>query len=202
MLPQQTETTPRPHTAADRALLALFGAWMIARFVCLALSPVLAVEAPALLIVLSPTFTHLILTSALLPPALFVPLAFAASALQVALGYAVGRRWGHTALVRITRRSATLRRWRGFVERAASWMVFLVPGPITCTTAGAVGLAPRGFYGPMLAGVTLWVAGCFAAGGAFGDGIRGGVELVADHLLPATLLAVALAALQWRRSGQ
>ncbi len=199
--PSAAAQTPRgPSPAVDRALLVLFGAWMAARFICLALSPLLAVEAPALLVILSPTFTHLILTSALLPPAQFAPLAFGASALQVALGYTVGRRWGQVALRRITRRSATLRRWRGFVERAASWVVFLVPGPITCTTAGAVGLAPRGFYGPMLAGVTVWVAACFAAGGAFGDPIRAVVERAADHVVPLTAVAIALAAARWHRT--
>lgn len=188
-----------PGSTADRVALALFGAWMLGRGVGFALAPVLTVEAPALLLVLSPGLPQLVVTSALLPPLVFWPLALGASLGQVALGYHVGRTWGQEALLKVSPRSGTLRRWRALVERGAALVVALVPGPITCTTAGAVGLRRRWFYPAMLFGVVLWVGGASLAGEAFTAPIRAGVRWVAVYVAPITALAAVGAWLRYRR---
>lgn len=204
---QHVETEVAGAASADerwaRAAAWLFGAWMLARGVGAAFAPMLLVKAPLLPLILSPAWTNFILVSALVPHAIFVPVAMTATVLQAALGYQVGRMWGNKALLMFERKpDGVLARVRRMVERAAPLVVFLLPGPLVCTMAGIAGLRPAIFYPVIVVSKAMWITLCLTAGEALGDHIKAAAGVIRDNLLWISVIVACwvIGRYLWRRA--
>jgi membrane protein DedA with SNARE-associated domain len=200
---QQAEVSQAPERgAAAKWAAALFGAWMLARGAGAALAPMLLVQAPLGLLVLSPAWTNFILVSALVDHIIFVPVALVASVAQAALGYQVGRWWGSDALLAFERRpDGVLSRIRRMVERAAPAVVLVLPGPLVCTMAGIVGMRPTRFYPIMITAKAIWIGLCLTVGEALGGHIKALAGVVKENLVWITALALCwvIGRRLWRR---
>ncbi len=179
-----------------RAWLAGFGAVMGARALGLALLPVLLVQAPVVLLLLSPMLAHLILTGPVLGPWLYFGSALASSISQGAIAYHFGLALGDKARIWLEGRgaathSATTRLLK-WLERAAPLVLLAFAGPPVCALAGVSRMRPVLFYPVMVAAQVLWIGACYL----FGAAVTEQLELVYGFV-EAHMLELSAAALAW-----
>ena len=192
-------TGPTPGTT--RAWFAAFGTLMGGRAVGLALFPVLLVEAPALLLVVSPMLTHLVLAQALLGPVAFFAAGLAGSVLQGAVAYHFGLALGDKARIWLEGRGAathqaTTRLLAG-LERAAPLVLLLFAGPPVCALAGVSRVRAWMFYPVMILAQVLWIGACWVFGAALPEQLAEIHAFVKAHVLELSVLAVVWVGGTW-----
>lgn len=185
---------PRQARARKRAL-AGFALVMASRGVGLALFPILLVEAPVVLVLLSPILAHLVLTGTLLAPWLYFTAALGASIVQSVVAYHFGQVLGARAQLWLEGRGAAT---HAATERISRWMEWSAPvvliamaGPPVCAIAGAARVRPRVFYPAMLVAQLAWVGACFVFGVAVTEQLARVRVFIAAHLIELSILALA-----------
>ncbi len=190
--PSNAPSSPPP--GVTRAWLAGFGAVMGARAIGLALLPVLLVEAPALLLLLSPMLTHLVLAGPVLGPLVYFVAALASSIIQGAVAYEFGLALGDKARIWLEGRGAAthaattrLLRW---LERAAPLVLIAFAGPPVCALAGVSRLRAVVFYPVMIVAQVLWVGACYLFGAAVTEQLALVYAFVETHVVELSALAL------------
>jgi len=177
-----------------RAWLAGFAAVMGARAVGLALLPVLLVEAPALLLVLSPMLAHLVLTGPVLGAWMYFAAALTGSILQGAIAYHFGLALGDKARIWLEGRGAATHaattRILVWMERAAPLVLIAFAGPPVCALAGVARVRAIVFYPVMIVAQILWVGACFLFGAAVTEQIEIIHAFVEQHVVELSAVAI------------
>lgn len=167
---------------------------MGARALGLALLPVLLVEAPVLLVVLSPMLAHLILTGPVLGPVVYFVAGLAGSIVQGALAYHFGLALGDKARIWLEGRGAATHaattRVLQWLERAAPLVLLTMAGPPVCALAGVSRLRIGVFYPVMIIAQVLWVGACFWFGTAVTDQLELIYAFVETHVIELSALAI------------
>ncbi|PRQ03848.1 hypothetical protein ENSA5_12170 [Enhygromyxa salina] len=188
------EVPDTPHSR--KRWIAAFTAVMAARGLGLALFPVLLVEAPVVLILLSPILGHLVLTGALLPAWQYFAAALGGSIIQSIVAYRFGVVLGERAQVWLEGRGAATHaattRILGWMKRAAPVVLIAMAGTTVCALAGVSQVRARVFYPAMIVAQVAWVGACFWFGVAVTDQIEVVLSFVELHVLELTAVALAL----------
>jgi membrane protein DedA with SNARE-associated domain len=188
-----------------RGWMLVFAAVMTARMLGFALLPMLLVQAPALLVGLSPTLAHLVLTAPLLPAWLYFTIALATSIVQNGLAYGFGLALGQRATMWLEGQGAAT---HGATTRVLRWMQLAAPvvliamaGPPIAALAGVAKVRWGVFVVAMVAAQLLWVGACWWFGAAVTEQIETIRSFVAAYLIELSLLALALVGGRalWRR---
>lgn len=187
---------------------AVIAAITLSRGLAIALLPLLLVEAPLILIVMSPTAADLVIAAPLLEPWVYFTGAMVAALVQCALAYHFGRALGQQALIWLQSRSAgakrTTTRLLGWLEKATPLVIVSIPGLTVSVLAGLSGVRARRFYILIVLGNLLWTIGCFAGGSALTDQLEKLYSFVGNHMVELTLVAATVVGAQllwsrWRR---
>lgn len=194
-----TEEADR-HAVANGRLqkrwIVAFTIVMGARATGLALLPVLLVEAPLVLLLLSPILTHLVLTGAILSPWLYFSVGIGTSIVQSLIAYWFGLRLGERAQLWLEGRGAATHalttRVLGWMKKAAPVVLIAMAGPPVCALAGVARVRAAVFYPAMLVAQLLWVGACYWFGAAVTEQVEDVRRFVALHLIELTALALAL----------
>lgn len=203
----QEPSAPKP-VGYTRAWLAVFAGVMGCRAIGLALLPVLLVQAPVVLLVLSPILAHLVLTGPLVTPWVYFPVAIASSIVQGAIAYHFGLALGDKARIWLEGRGAAT---HALTTRVLRWMEFAAPivlllfaGPPICALAGVSRLRPAVFYPVTSAAQLLWVSLSFLFGAALTEQLELVYAFVQVHVLELSLVAIAWVggSYLWRRQRQ
>ncbi|MRG96110.1 hypothetical protein [Polyangium spumosum] len=184
--------TRRPYLATAFVLI------MGSRILGAALSPVLFAHAPLALLALSPVPANLVLVAGVTGPAAYWAVALPLCAGQCLLAYLFGRSEGTRALRWLVARGVAsegrVERMMKPVRTSAPLLVLAVPGPIAATLAGAFAAPARVLVPAIVLAQSLWVGMCRF----FGQALLGWIEAlraeVVEHVLPLTLITVAIAA--------
>lgn len=167
---------------------------MGARALGLALLPVLLVEAPAVLLVLSPMLAHLVLTGPVLSPVAYFAAGLAGSIVQGALAYHFGLALGDKARVWLEGRGAATHaatvRILEWMERAAPLVLIAMAGPPVCALAGVSRLRAVVFYPVMVVAQILWVGACFLFGTAVTEQLEVVHAFVEQHVVELSAVAI------------
>lgn len=169
---------------------------MGARLTGLALLPILLVQAPMVLLVLSPILAHLVLTGAILSPWAYFTAAMATSIVQSLISYWFGVQLGERARMWLEGRGAATHaattRVLDWMKKAAPLVLLTFAGPPVCALAGVSRVRAVVFYPAMVVAQLLWVGLCYW----FGAGVTEQVELVrafvGRHLIELTVAGIAL----------
>ncbi|MFO7563382.1 MAG: hypothetical protein R6X02_12125 [Enhygromyxa sp.] len=185
------ENNPRGYT---RAWLAGFAGVMGSRALGLALLPVLLVEAPVLLVLLSPILAHLVLTGPVLGSGVYFAAALASSIVQGAIAYHFGLALGDKARIWLEGRGAATHaatsRVLVWMERAAPLVLLAMAGPPICALAGVSRVRALVFYPVMIVAQILWVGACFWFGTAVTDQLELIYAFVEEHVVELSVLAI------------
>lgn len=200
------------HAAAKQGRLqkrwvVAFTVVMGARVTGLALLPVLLVQAPLILLLLSPILAHLVLTGAILPPYTYFVGGLATSIVQSLIAYWFGLQLGERARMWLEGRGAATHaattRMLGWMKKAAPVVLFAMAGPPVCALAGVSKVRAAVFYPAMLGAQIFWVGVCYWFGAAVTEQVELVREFVARHLIELTAIALALVGgrqlWKWRR---
>jgi membrane protein YqaA with SNARE-associated domain len=184
---------PKPQ-GYTRAWLAVFAGVMGARGLGLALLPVLLVEAPALLVLLSPILAHLVLAGPVLPPWIYFTIGIGSSIVQGALAYHFGLALGDKARIWLEGRGAATHaattRVLKWMERAAPLVLLAMAGPPICALAGVSRLRMLVFYPVMIVSQFLWVGACFLFGTAVTEQLEMVHAFVETHVVELSAIAL------------
>lgn len=130
--------------------------------------PALIKFSPLLLLLLSPFIHHLILTSALLLPPVFLFVGSFISIFQCSVGYGFGRIQGVKGTEWIINHGFVsenkVNQMQGWIRFSAPLVLFLIPGPIVAMISGASKLKPSVFFTCMIPAQILWISACFMLG--------------------------------------
>lgn len=169
---------------------------MSGRGLGLAFLPILLVEAPVVLLLLSPILAHLILTGALLTPWVYFAAGLGTSIVQSMIAYHFGLLLGDRAQLWLEGRGAATHgataRILLWMRRAAPLVLIAMAGPIVCALAGVSRVRAWVFYPSMLAAQALWVGACFW----FGTAVTDQVELV-RNFVELHVIELSVVALVW-----
>jgi membrane protein DedA with SNARE-associated domain len=190
--------------------IVAFSIVMGARVTGLALLPVLLVEAPLILLLLSPILAHLVLTGAILPPFSYFLGGLATSIVQSLISYWFGLQLGERAQLWLEGRGAATHaattRLLGWLKKASPVVLLAFAGPPVCALAGVARVRAAVFYPSMLAAQLLWVGLCWWFGAAVTEQVELVRQFVARHLIELTAVALALVGgrqlWKWRRRQQ
>jgi membrane protein DedA with SNARE-associated domain len=176
--------------------IVAFTVVMGARATGLALLPILLVEAPLLLLLLSPILTHLVLTGAILSPWIYFSVGIGTSIVQSLIAYWFGLRLGERAQLWLEGRGAATHalttRVLGWMKKAAPVVLIAMAGPPVCALAGVSRVRAAVFYPAMLAAQLVWVGACYWFGAAVTEQVELVRAFVAMHLIELTALGLAL----------
>lgn len=182
---------------------------MGARMLGLALVPVLLVEAPVVLVVLSPILAHLVLTGAILSPLVYFSAAIGTSIVQSLIAYGFGLALGRRAQMWLEGQGAAT---HGATTRVLKWMKVAAPvvliamaGPPICALAGVARVRTAVFMVSMVVAQFLWVGLCFWFGAAVTEQIEQVRAFVGRHMIELTAAGLVLVGGRWlwrRRARQ
>jgi membrane protein DedA with SNARE-associated domain len=193
-------TDPKP-PGYTRAWFAAFAGVMGARGVGLALLPVLLVEAPAMLVLLSPILAHLVLTGPVLPAWIYFTIGIGSSIVQGALAYHFGLALGDKARIWLEGRGAATHaattRILKWMERAAPLVLLAFAGPPICALAGVSRLRALVFYPVMILSQFLWVGACYLFGAAVTEQLELVHQFVETHVVELSAIAIAWVGGTW-----
>jgi len=167
---------------------------MAGRIVGAAISPLLLAHAPLVLLVVSPVVAHLVMVAAFSEPRAYYAIAVPMAIAHCSLGFFLGRLQGPLVVEFLVRRGLasenTLRRLLTLLRVSAPLLVFILPGPIACTLAGASAI-PRRIFLPALAGSqVLWAVLSRLFGQALLGSIAAFREGIVRHAIPLTVVTV------------
>ncbi len=172
----------------------------VTRMTGFVLFPLLLKESPLLLIVLSPFLHHLILTSTLLSPPVFLVVGILISLFQCSVGYEFGKKHGMTGLEWATKKglissskTEIVFRW---IRSSAPFVLFLIPGPLIAMAAGVSQLRSKIFYTVMILSQITWIFGCLLLGTELDVYLKTVKVFVTDHWIALTCLLLFLKAMQ------
>jgi membrane protein DedA with SNARE-associated domain len=173
----------------------------VAGFLGIAFSPVLLVEAPLLLIALSPLYRHLVVVAPMVDAPSFFVVAIVRLFAADPFMYALGKRYGRTALGWVEARSPFMGRFLRIVERIfarAGAFVFLASQALTvCTVAGVFRMPKGKFVAANLGGTLLHVTVAWYLGDALRLWVVRFQAWVDAHVVPLTAVTVAAALVGW-----
>jgi membrane protein DedA with SNARE-associated domain len=188
---------PPPIAAGPRWVLWAAGAVVVATFVGAALSPYLAVHQPLWLLALNPWPRHQILVAPHIAFAPFVAVVTLRSLFTCLVAYELGKHYGARGTAYIAGRSPetgrTLVLFEQLFGRFSSVLLVVVPGLMTSVLAGTSGvtrlytLALSGF------GLGVWAAINHRVGGVLAPWTAPVLGFLREHVLEATVAAIALA---------
>ncbi|MGC4093310.1 MAG: hypothetical protein QM756_36550 [Polyangiaceae bacterium] len=186
---------PLPSRLA-RASFALVAALSVASLVGSALSPLLLVRAPALLLALSPDARHVALCAGRLAPEFLVPLVVLRRALFSIGVFGVGMVYGQSGLTWVEARSPWLGKVLRFIERLlARWgalILLVVPFASVCLLAGVARTHFRAFLAASLVGHALWVTSTYYVGTVLSDFVEQVVAFLSEYLFESTVICILL----------
>jgi membrane protein DedA with SNARE-associated domain len=176
--------------------IVAFTVVMGARVTGLALLPVLLVQAPLILLILSPILAHLVLTGAILQPWTYFIAGLATSIVQSLIAYWFGLQLGERARLWLEGRGsathAATTRLLGWMKKASPVVLLAFAGPPVCALAGVAKVRGVVFYPAMLAAQLLWVGLCWWFGASVTEQVELVRAFVAQHLIELTAIALAL----------
>lgn len=189
---------PRPSRRRLALVLVPIGALLALGAVGTALTPVLAVKHPLVLIVLEARNRNLVLARHVdVVP--FVLVGTLRRLVSDPLFFLLGRWYGEAGVRWLERRSGSGRLVE-ITERAfrkASYpMVFLFPGALVCSLAGATGMSPVGFAVANVAGTVTAVVALRAFGDVFAKPVDAVLHFLGAHLVATTAVTV-VAVIGW-----
>jgi len=162
----------------------------------LAFSPWLVVNAPLLLIALSPLPRHLVFVAPKLEFLPFVVVAALRSEAWSALWYFTGVIYGERGIRwfegRNERLGGLVRAGERLFRRASLPLLFVSPNPLFCLLAGAWGVRPALFFPLSLLGQAAWIAITYRIGAAFAVLIASITQWIGGHVTELTLGTVLL----------
>lgn len=203
----ETATEPaavlaRPRVTRKRmALLGLVPMLtLVTSTVGAALSPTLLVQAPALLILLDPRPTHLVLAASSTSAVAFFSIAIARWLVADPFLFEMGRLRGPESLAWIEKRTGRfgrvgLRFLERVFTRASSVVVFVAPGPLVCLYAGARGMSWSRFAVANVAGTVASITGLWVLAGHLSSVTARLLDFIEQHLVTLTAVTVTLAIL-------
>ncbi|HEY3253305.1 MAG TPA: hypothetical protein VGJ91_05135 [Polyangiaceae bacterium] len=181
-----------------RASWALLGVLTVASVVGTAVSPLLVVKAPLLLVVLSPDARHVALAAGRVEPWLLLLVTVARRALYSVGVYGLGAAYGDLAVAWIEARMRRLGRALRVLERVfarvGAVLLLALPFLSVCILAGAARTRVIVFLPALIVGHCLWVIGAVWLGTRFASEAQSVVDFFAERLFESTLVCVALMA--------
>lgn len=187
-----------------RHLVGALGALLAAGLVGSAFAPVLAVNAPLLLIVLSPLGRHLVLVAPVTSMPAFVAVAATRRLLGFSLLFFLARAYGEDGFVWIEARHPRTGRFTRHFERvfrrAAPVFVLLLPGT-SAPVAGATHMPFRAYLPLATIGTTAWVGVAYLVGDALRAWTTPVLAFIRANMVETTAVCVVAVTLYelWRR---
>jgi membrane protein DedA with SNARE-associated domain len=187
---------PDTRSRLQKRWIVAFTMVMGARVTGLALLPILLVQAPLVLLVLSPILAHLVLTGAILSPWTYFTAAMATSIVQSLIAYWFGLQLGERARTWLEGRGAATHaattRVLGWMKKAAPLVLLAFAGPPVCALAGVSRVRGAVFYPAMVVAQLVWVGLCWWFGAAVTEQVEEVRVFVARHLIELTAIAIVL----------
>lgn len=190
----ETAAGDLPPGASRAVALGLGTGWAViltAGGLGLAFSPWLVVNAPLLLIALSPLPRHLLLAAPKLEFLPFVLVAVLRSEAWSALWYFMGITYGERGIRwfegRNVRLGGVVRAGERLFRRASLPLLLVSPNPLFCLLAGAWGVRPAFFFPLSVLGQAAWIAITYRIGAAFAEVIAPVTQWIGDHVTELTL---------------
>lgn len=181
-----------------RASWALLTALTIGSVVGTAISPLLLVKAPLLLVLLSPDGRHVALVAGRVDPVLLTTLTVLRRALYSIGVYGLGAAYGDSAVTWIEARARSLGKALRTLERvfARVGAVLLLAFPFLslCVLAGASRTRLIVFLPALITGHFIWVFTTIWLGTRFAAQAQLVVDFFSERLFESTLVCVALVA--------
>jgi membrane protein DedA with SNARE-associated domain len=182
------------------AVFALLATCTVASLIGAALSPLLLLRSPLLLLALSPDARHVVLAAAKLAPSLLITLVVLRRALFSVGSFGFGVIYGPWALSWVEPRSPRLGKVLRFLDRSfRRWgppILVLMPFASLCLLAGAARTRFSTFIVATLVGHTLWVGSTYYLGTLLSDFSESVLEFLSENLVESTLVCVALVTAQ------
>lgn len=192
--PQDRSSLP-PIAAAPRWVLWGAGAVVVATLVGAALSPYLAVHQPLWLLALNPWPRHQILVAPHVPFTPFVALVTARSLFTCVVAYELGKHYGSRGTAYIAGRSPETGRALVLFEqlfgRFSSVLLVVAPGLLTSVLAGTSGVTRLHTLALSGVGIAVWASIYHRVGGVLAPWTAPVLAFLREHVLEATLVAVA-----------
>lgn len=180
----------------SRAALGLLAALTVGGLVGTALSPVLLVESPLLLVALAPDGRHIALAAGRVEALPLIAVGAVRRSLFGLAAYGLGATYGGHALSWLEQRAPRWGKLLRVVERilARAGPLILVPLPFAtvCVLAGAARTRFPLFLLAMALGHVLWVTAIYLLGARFSTASQVLTDFLSEHLLESTLICVAL----------
>jgi membrane protein DedA with SNARE-associated domain len=183
-----------PPGASRAVALSLGTGWAVilgAGSLGLAFSPWLVVNAPLLLIALSPLPRHLLFVAPKLELLPFVVVAVLRSEAWSALWYFTGITYGERGIRwfegRNVRMGGLVRAGERLFRRASLPLLLVSPNPLFCLLAGAWGVRPALFFPLTVLGQAAWIVITHRVGAAFAELIASMTQWIGSHVAELTL---------------
>lgn len=179
-----------------RASWALLTALTVASVLGTAVSPLLLVKAPLLLVALSPDGRHVALVAGRVDPLLLIAVTVLRRALYSVGVFGLGAAYGDLAVgwieARARRLGAALRALERVFERVGVVLLLALPFLSFCVLAGAARTRFIVFLPALLVGHFLWVFTTVWLGTRFAAEAQAVVDFFSERLFESTLICVAL----------
>jgi len=181
-----------------RASWALLGVLTVASLVGTAMSPLLLVKAPLLLVALSPDSRHVALVAGRVEPVLLISVTVLRRALYSVGVYGLGAAYGELAVnwieARARRLGKALRALERLFARVGAVLLLALPFLSVCILAGASRTRLIVFLPALVLGHFLWVFTAVWLGTRFAAEAQAVVDFFAERLFESTLVCIALVA--------
>jgi membrane protein DedA with SNARE-associated domain len=183
-----------PSSRLAKPWIIAFAAVMVSRGAGVALLPLLLVEAPAVLVSISPVVADLLLAAVSMPAWLYFVAATTSSLVHSTIAYEFGAVLGKRAQVWLEGWGAVP---HGVAERILRWMKRAAPivvvalGSVSvCAFAGVSRLRRAVFYPTMIVGQIGWVFACFWFGAALSEPLAVVRAFIESHVLELTAVGL------------
>ena len=168
----------------------------VASLVGTAMSPLLLVKAPLLLVVLAPDARHVALAAGRLDPALLFGVTVVRRALFSVGVYGLGAAYGDLAVTWVEARTRTLgkalRALERIFARVGALLLVALPFLTLCILAGAARTRVLVFLPALVLGHCIWAASTIWLGTRFAGASQWLVDFFAERLFESTLVCFAL----------
>jgi membrane protein DedA with SNARE-associated domain len=199
MLPIQGAVVPIGIPARlVRASWALLAVLTVASIVGTAVSPLLLVKAPLLLVLLSPDGRHVALVAGRVDPVLLMAVTVVRRSLYSVGVYGLGAAYGDLAVAwieaRVRRLGKALRALERLFARVGAVLLLALPFLSVCVLAGAARTRVVVFLPALVVGHFLWVFTTVWLGTRYAAEAQAVVDFFSERLFESTLVCIALMA--------